>query len=192
MAMIYVLGLLTFLIGGFKSDEELLTMPTSNWRQISTIMDRIIHMQPCSIMDVGVGFGKMGMLCREYLEVWQRRYNPAEWVTRIDGIEIFQQYQNPVYYCYNNVYFGDVMDYLSVLGQYELVLLIDVLEHLEKPDGVLVLEAISDHYIVATPSRGTIYRDCAFGNERESHVSIWSPADFATWEQLDDCLVAWR
>jgi hypothetical protein len=36
-------------------------------------MDLIISVKPFSFLDVGSDFGKYGILCREYLELWDGR-----------------------------------------------------------------------------------------------------------------------
>jgi hypothetical protein len=36
-------------------------------------MDNIIALKPKSILDIGTEFGKYGVLCREYLELWDGR-----------------------------------------------------------------------------------------------------------------------
>ncbi len=43
-------------------------MPTSHLYQISDILEIISLIRPRSVLDVGVGFGKYGLLAREYLE----------------------------------------------------------------------------------------------------------------------------
>ena len=58
-------------------------------------MTIINALQPRSILDVGCGFGKYGMLLREYLDVWHERYDKERWQVRIVGIEAFEQYRNP-------------------------------------------------------------------------------------------------
>ena len=50
-------------------------MPSSQHYHISKIMDLIISVKPFSVLDVGSGFGKYGVLCRKYLELWDGRDN---------------------------------------------------------------------------------------------------------------------
>ena len=45
-------------------------MPTSLYTQITKILDAIVHTNPQSVLAIGTGFGKYGLLCREYLELW--------------------------------------------------------------------------------------------------------------------------
>ena len=48
-------------------------MPSSQYYHISKIMEMIISLNPKSVLDIGSGFGKFGVLCREYLELWDGR-----------------------------------------------------------------------------------------------------------------------
>src|SRR3972149_3569081 len=111
-------------------------MPTSQYNQISKIMDLIIELNPKSILDIGVGFGKYGVLCREYLKfwVWDGTHDFHDFKTRIDGVEAFEEYLTPIHaFVYDNIYKGDAKDLVDQLDtSYDLVLLIDVLEHFNK------------------------------------------------------------
>ena len=42
-------------------------MPTSNLRPIGDLVERIVAADPMSLLHVGVGFGKPGVLTREHL-----------------------------------------------------------------------------------------------------------------------------
>jgi 16S rRNA G1207 methylase RsmC len=44
-------------------------MPTSNYEAISKILGEILVLDPRSVLDVGPGKGKYGVLCREYLNL---------------------------------------------------------------------------------------------------------------------------
>jgi len=72
-------------------------MPSSQIANISTITGWIAEIQPASILDVGVGFGKYGVLAREYTDVRAGRYRRGEWKVTIDGIEIYSPYYNPIW-----------------------------------------------------------------------------------------------
>ncbi len=169
-------------------------MPTSHHEVISPVFNLVTRISPASVLDIGVGFGKNGMLCREYLDVWRGRYpETEEWKTRIDGIEIFPKYRNPIWeFCYDNIIIGNIMDHLDILGDYNLVLLIDVIEHLSKDDGMKILETITGSYIVSTPRNLYRTEEGAFGNEHERHVSLWYPSEFEQSLELSRQLVGWK
>ncbi len=65
-------------------------MPTSNPYQINEILEAINITRPRSILDIRVGFGKYGVLAREYLELYDGREKYGDWKRRIDGIEAFE------------------------------------------------------------------------------------------------------
>lgn len=116
-------------------------MPTSDY--YSDVLHVIEQINPESILDIGVGFGKWGVLCREILEIYQGRYYSKDWKKTIDGIEIFESYRNEFWeLVYNNIYVGDAMDAVDRLGMYDLILCCDVIEHFVKDDGLVLLEKL--------------------------------------------------
>lgn len=164
-------------------------MPTSHWQQLNEIVGTIISVNPKSMLDIGVGFGKYGMLSREYLELWDGRNKYDDWNRIIDGIEAFKQYKNKLYeFIYNNVYYGNVLDILpNINKQYDLILLIDVLEHFDKSDGKKLLELCmkkSANILIATPHNPSKQED-VFDNEYEEHKSKWTKDDF----NINDTLI---
>lgn len=143
----------------------------------------IISLDPKSVLDMGSGFGKFGVLCREYLELWDGRQK-YEFERRIDCVEIFQQYITPLHkYVYNNVYNENILDIAHKLEvNYDLILLIDVLEHFEKKDGFHLLKTLLHNHgcvLVSTPKKPTPQKD-AFGNVYETHRSEWSAHELAS------------
>jgi 2-polyprenyl-3-methyl-5-hydroxy-6-metoxy-1,4-benzoquinol methylase len=118
-------------------------------------MDLIISVKPFSVLDVGSGFGKYGVLCREYLELWDGRYE-YEFLRRIDGVEVFENYITPLHkYIYNNIYTENIINLVNNLDySYDLVLLIDVLEHFSKEEGISLLNNLlkkNKGVLVSTP-----------------------------------------
>ena len=77
-------------------------MPTSHWNQINEIIGLVMTVRPKSVLDVGVGFGKYGVLLREYLELWDGREQYDDWVCRIDGVEAYHDYTSPLYAVYHS------------------------------------------------------------------------------------------
>ena len=45
------------------------------------------RLAPRSILEIGVGFGKWGVVAREYLEAWQGRFRREDWQVRIEGVK---------------------------------------------------------------------------------------------------------
>lgn len=159
-------------------------MPSSQHYHISKIMDIIIHVNPMSVLDIGTGFGKYGVLCREYLELWDGRHNYSQFLRRIDGVEVFGDYVTPLHkFVYNNMYINDIMEVLDKIEvRYNLVLLIDVLEHFEKHKGEILLHKVldkSDGVLISTPKKPSSQKD-AFGNVYETHRSKWTKDELSS------------
>jgi len=156
-------------------------MPTSHWMQLNEIMGLIMSVRPKSILDVGIGFGKFGVLVREYLELWDGRNVYSDFKCRIDGIEIHDEYRTPLHdWVYNNIFYGDALDIVPTLARkYDLSLLIDVIEHFDKDKGNELLSSLlhrSNAVIVATPHKPSA-QGAAFGNVHETHKSVWTPKE---------------
>ena len=142
-------------------------MPYSHHHQISTIMDLIILCKPQSVVDIGPGYGLYGHLCWHYLEratgKWVNLYceEPNESLhpelTRIYNAtrkaEEFRSYSR------------------------DLTLMIDVIEHVVKPEGrTMLTKAIdqSKYVIVSTPKKFWPQDD---QGEYEKHRCLWSKRD---------------
>ncbi len=53
-------------------------MPLSFAQAIPVIIEQVAHLKPSSILDVGIGFGKYGVLLREVLEFPYERYAQSQ------------------------------------------------------------------------------------------------------------------
>jgi hypothetical protein len=158
-------------------------LPSSQHYHISKIMDLVTIVDPRSVLDVGTGFGKYGILCREYLELWDGRQKYSDFKRRIDGVEAFSPYITPLHnYVYDNLYVEDVRELVDKLDyNYDLVLLIDVLEHFSKTDGELLLEKLLSKnlgILISTPKDPSDQKN-AFGNIYETHKSRWTIKDIS-------------
>lgn len=143
-------------------------MPPSHFYQLNEIMELIVLTKPNRILDVGLGFGKYGFLCREYLDLLDGRQKINDWRRQIDGIEIFNAYITPLQeQIYNHIYIGNALDILPALKEpYDLILLIDVIEHFDRPDGERLFALCREHgrnIIISTPKIDMPQQDM-FGN----------------------------
>lgn len=157
-------------------------MPSSHIYQINQIMEIVTASKANSVLDVGVGFGKYGFLAREYLELWSGGGDYNDWKRRIDGIEAFPDYLTPIHdYIYDNLYIGDALDLLpKIRKKYDLILLIDVLEHFTKKDGKKLLDLCQKkgrNILISTPRYVTRQGE-VFKNPFELHKSQWGSLDF--------------
>lgn len=166
-------------------------MPFSYSSQLSTIVGFAEHLQPASVLDVGVGMGQYGFLLRNNLEninlfrvegAHGVQRDRSEWRVRIDGIEGFAGYFTPVHhYAYNNLIVGEALAMLATLpaASYDLVLAIDILEHFDKEQGFEFLRALQrvsrGAVLISTPK--DFHEQEVEANPLENHRSHWVEAD---------------
>lgn len=143
-------------------------MPTSEHWQIPYVVDVIAREQPQTLLDAGSGFGKYGVLAREFADP-----------RRVDAVDALP----PKLGGYDHVYLGDIRELGQVLPadvpRYDLVLFVDVIEHFEKPEGRRVLEDLlrrGRRVLVTTPLG--FRRQEIPGMPFETHRSGWYPWDF--------------
>lgn len=164
-------------------------MPSSDPRVLEETCREIIKLNPKKVLDIGVGFGKWGMLAREYTDIWNYRFYQEEWETIIHGIEIHERYRNPIWNIYDKIMIGNGLEIVkgilnkfesddAPIVKYNLTTMIDVLEHFEKDAGQDLLDhvmKISDKFLVSyANSEQKGVRD----NIHEDHVSTWEDEDF--------------
>jgi len=141
----------------------------------------ILHaLAPKSVLEIGCGFGKYGALMREYLDVWHGRIQRADWKTRLEAIEGFPGYRNPLWDSFDCVHTGDARAVLATLGHFDAILIADVIEHLEHGDArSLTAEALdhSDVLIISTP-RDFYPQQESSNNALEIHRCLFTAKDF--------------
>lgn len=154
-------------------------MPSSSNLQLSLITDWINKLQPKKVLDIGVGNGRYGFLCRDILD---RPFDDPPHRIILEGIEGFEKYVTQIHrLLYDKIYFGNCLQLIDEMkDDYDLILLIDVIEHMDKEDGMTFLKKMiskSRNVIIGTP-KGFTDQDDVFGNELERHRSGWLPSDF--------------
>ena len=145
-------------------------MPSSFVDSVPSIIKTIIDIAPKKIIDIGPGWGKYGLMSREYL---------GSELELLDAIEVPQGRLYTQDLIYDNIYEGDVRKQSVNWSKYNLVLFIDVIEHLEKEEGQKILRDIVNAgcaVLVSTPKEWMEQHDD--NNPYEEHVSHW------TWEDL--------
>lgn len=168
-------------------------MPINRGSHISAVIDEVKHLNPSSILDVGCGWGLMGVLFRAYTDIRlseldKTRYHRVGYETTIEGIEIFERYKDYLWhYCYDWVYMGDAIEILNShmhLRQYDLIYIGDIIEHFTKEKGHELLQkalAKGKVVIVATPSPAPAQGE-TLGNKYEEHLSSWDESDFSGYQ----------
>lgn len=157
-------------------------MGTSNWQNISYSVELIRQIQPKSVLDVGCGFGRWGFLCREFLDVWEGRTYPESWVLRIEGIEVFPRNVTPAHsYIYDRVHVGDAKSLIGSLGEYDLMIFGDVLEHFQRDEAEhllkVAMERTSKGILIHIPIGSAWHQGSRDGNAHENHLSSWNVRD---------------
>ncbi len=164
-------------------------MASSAVELLTPIVTLIRALNPSSILDVGVGFGKWGFLCREYLEVWMDRVKKNEWQLQIDGVEIFPDYHDTLQlYLYNRIFYEDArMFHPDKI--YDLVIACDVVEHMLKHDGLALIRKMSSSWaancIISIPLGNEWMRNRYGRNPYEAHLAVWNENDLGReWHRI--------
>jgi len=160
-------------------------MGTSNWQHIPFVVDALMRIEPSRVLDVGVGFGRWGILAREFGDVWPGRVHRPAWRVRVEGIEAFApnvaEYHRAFY---DVIHEGDAADVLPALAEpYDLVIFGDVLEHFDRGVGERLLDlaiAQNAYVIVNVPLGPEHPQGEVYGNPYEAHKSAWENADFTS------------
>ncbi len=159
---------------------------------IPVITNAVRQIQPRSILDVGVGFGKYGVLFREYVDVWSaknaRETKRGGWRMRLEGIEVFEDYLSPLHdYIYDKIHIGEAESVIDRLGQYDVIFMGDALEHFTKDAGRRIIAKLYEHAnkcVLLTYPRDAQERDGILGNPAEAHLSTWSEKDFEQFPRM--------
>ena len=161
-------------------------MPSSYPENIPLIIQTIARFKPKSVLDVGLGNGKYGFLMREY---FGKRPHPEEgsWqeIPKIDGIEIFESYiTNLQKLIYNEIFIGNALE--MKIGDYDMYLLVDVIEHWKKEEAIKLVERLirKGNVLISTPKDNTP-QNANDGNEWGRHISYWRIGDFSKYNFED-------
>lgn len=158
-------------------------MPVSDFHGISDIAGEIQRLSPNSVLDLGIGFGLFGVLCREILDARFGRCEAQSWQSEIYGFEVFVSYMNPCWRVYDDVL---VRDFRSEEHKgFDLVLMIDSLEHLSPEEGRPFLRQLvrdNRHVIISVPN-GRMDQGETYGNSAEAHLWTFNGVEeFAPYE----------
>jgi len=162
-------------------------MGTSNWQNISYNIELVKKLNPKSILDIGVGFGRWGILFREFLEIWGDSNYTGKWNRSIDGVEIFPEYIKEYHkYFYDTIYIENAADFIKTTQmKYDLINCGDVIEHFKKSDARIFIDDClnkSKYVLINIPIGGNWNQGPINNNEFEKHLSEWSRSDFEKYE----------
>lgn len=162
-------------------------MPSSTWIFIQDFVEIVRTINPKSFLDIGVGFGKWGSLVREYTDIWALNVKKEDWVTQIDGIEIYPSYilehQKAIY---NEIFIGDALQIVTELPCYDMVMAGDVIEHQTKLAGYQLISKLRQHtkkiLVMSIPIGENWLENAAGENPYDSHLASWSWDDILSLE----------
>lgn len=145
-------------------------MPSSFVDSFAPIVHMLIQIQPRKVLDIGPGWGKYGLACREYLP-------DLEFLAGIDVPQGRLSTQDAIY---DHVFVGDVRDAPDKFySGYDVALLVDVIEHMTLGEGHQLLDTIQTagcQVLVSTPKVFVEQHDDR--NPYEEHKSLWGWEDF--------------
>ncbi len=154
-------------------------MPTSPYAHLYALVLYLDALHPKSILDIGLGNGKLGFIARDLLDVmYGERYLRSQWRLKLDGIEVFEDYiQDHQRAIYNDIYIGDAFDVIDRVGNYDLIILGDVLEHFDKQKAITFMDKCIRHANDAVslfiPLGDGWAQEAIYGNPYETHRSSW-------------------
>ena len=161
-------------------------MASSFSNQIPAVIYLLQQLRPKSVLDIGKGFGKYGFLIHEYVGINnQKRIISTSSMAEqseinIDAVEVDEDLMlSHLDQFYSQIFVGDVLGIYQELGDYELILMIDVIEHLNKANAVDLLKYFlskSAVILIATPLK--FFEQKFYGSKFEDHISHWLVEDF--------------
>ncbi len=162
-------------------------MGTSNWQNISYNIELVRKLDPQSILDVGAGFGRWGILFREFLEIWDTGKYDGNWQCTIDAVEIFPGYIKDYHrYFYNEIFINDALEFMkSTDRNYDLINFGDVIEHMDKANGeeLIRIALTKCKYVLINIPIGKYWQqEGTDKNPYEAHRSIWYNNDFTKYK----------
>lgn len=157
-------------------------MDTCSHLNITDILEIIRKVNPVKILDVNVGFGRWGILCRELLE---RDNNgkikrPDLWNLKIDGVENIETNKLHNYHdiFYDNIYRQSLRNFLeNHISLYDITIFSEVFENLPKDVGFEMIKNASEisRFIL-------VYVRLGEHNDQENNKStIWNEDDFENY-----------
>ena len=139
-------------------------------------------MKPKRVMDIGAGMGKFGMLIREqYLSrnAEQGEMEPVDDIV-IDAVEDTKYLlTDRMKGLYNRVFEKDIFNFYPQMEDYDLILLIDTVEHWDKAKGLDLIRVLSrkGSVMVSTPKHTGMYKEHFYGDPRH-HITQYVDRDF--------------
>jgi 2-polyprenyl-3-methyl-5-hydroxy-6-metoxy-1,4-benzoquinol methylase len=152
-------------------------MPTGSINSINHIVSMVHQVPHDRILDIGCGYGKYGLLLREYLN---------EKPITLDALEATKDYVKD--FRWLNCIYDNIINVDATLlteefyNNYNVVMINDVIEHIEKDKALALLKRIKGYVVIATPS--VFFKQSVEGKPFEDHLSFWERKDFEGREEV--------
>lgn len=158
-------------------------MPTSALEVWPALIHLCWQVQPRRILDIGPGHGKAAILLREYIGTTARGNGPIEHIAAIEAepryLDLFPWLQG----VYDELIQGDATDLPAAeLDRFDLVVMSDVIEHMDRDDALALIDRIAGHVVISTPVEFSQNPEADEGWESERHRSHWAAKDFPRLE----------
>lgn len=154
-------------------------MPSSDTENKHIVKQWYQEINPNITVDIGIGKGTYAKLCKK----------KPTWI----GVEIFAPYVEKynLHELYDDIIIGDIR-YIDLqrITRPDLVIIGDVLEHMEKHQAISVIQHLkefTDNIIISVPMLHR-HQEPKYGNIYETHIDHWSHQEMI--QVLDDGLYA--
>lgn len=151
---------------------------------IPAIIKAIIDIDPKVILDVGPGYGKYSILAREAIysnrAALQKDLLPTEDVV-VHCCEGTKYFQNSYAHnaLYSQHYHFDFFNLpIDIRNRYDLILLIDCIEHWDKEVALDQLHHTPAPILISTPKNVNFYTDEYYHAIHGPHITQWHRGDF--------------
>jgi hypothetical protein len=97
------------------------------------------------------------------------------------GVEGFSRYRNPAWELYDEIKIEDFSIHYESFKGFDLVLLLDSLEHVDKTVGLKLLSTLRSNNKVVIVCVPEVFhpQEAAYGNEFERHRAAWTAEEMA-------------
>lgn len=162
---------------------------TGNYQHLGDAIAWLRTIDPRSVLDVGCGFGRWGVLCREFLDIWRGHQTRETWALRLVGVDAYPgNLKQHHHYIYDELHAEPIEHYFARKpDSFDLTVLGNVLEHFPKEQGLDVLaEAMkrSQYVLVVLPLGDMPRQEHDYGNPYEQRVSTWQAEEILDREPL--------
>ncbi|MBH0228848.1 glycosyltransferase [Halobacillus yeomjeoni] len=150
-------------------------MPEKKFKVLLDVLEEIEKLQPESILDIGTSFGDYGGLLKEIM------CNNQNQISRVEGLAINKKGIDPLHqHAYHSVYEGELHHCMEGKESYEVVLMLNVLEHVTKEAGIELVE-----YLLTRTKKALVLSTPLYPETKKEDFTNEEP--LSRWYQLDFC-----